>query len=106
MERAEPLELLLPDSAPASVRVLESNGELCPLSGTLLIGWNDRDGDPVESRSVRITNGIANLTRLEVGLKLHVRAQLPEHSQTAEDVFSLKPNHAAVVRFELKLEED
>ncbi len=104
-ERTEPLELLLPESAPASVRIVGKTGELCPLSGKLLIGWNDRDGDPLEPRTVRITDGIANLTRLEVGLNLHVRAQIPEVSESPESVFTIEPKHAAVGRFELKLKD-
>ncbi len=101
--QSDPLELLLPESAPATVRIVDDKGELCPLSGKLLIGWNDRDGDPLEPRSVRISDGIANLTRLEVGVKLHVRAQIPELTDTPESVFTLGPKHAAVGRFELQL---
>ncbi len=102
-ERSEQLELLLPESAPARVRIVDNKGQLCPLTGKLLIGWNDRDGDPVEPRSVRITDGIASLTRLEVGLELHVRAQIEDLSETPEAVFTLDSKNTARGRFELKL---
>ena len=71
--------------------------------GKLLIGWNDREGIPVEPRELRITEGMANLTRIEFGLSLHARAQFPDLEETPTAVFTLDREHAAGGRFELLL---
>ena len=98
------LELSLPDSAPTLVRLVDAGGELCTLSGKLAIGWNDSDGDPAEPIEVRISEGIADLARVELGLTLHVRAQLAGTSEEPTAVFTTDAKSQERARFDLVLQ--
>lgn len=100
----QPLELLLPRSARASLRLVDAQGRICPFSGKLLIGWNDREGDPVQPRYVRIINGAANLTRIEAGLDLHVRAELKGLDEEPAAVFHAEAGRTAPTVFDLRVE--
>ena len=98
------LELLLPDSAPAQVRIVDDSGELCPLSGTLQLGWNDKEGDPLDPIEVRITEGIADLARVEFDLPVHMRAKLLGTSEEPMSVFTFDSTEKNRARFDLALQ--
>ncbi|MEO6707927.1 MAG: hypothetical protein ABI054_04530, partial [Planctomycetota bacterium] len=103
-ENPATLELSLPDSAPTLVRLVDAGGELCPLSGKLAIGWNDTDGDPAEPIEISISEGIADLARVELGLTLHVRAQLAGTSEEPTAVFTTDARSMERARFDLVLQ--
>ncbi len=102
--RTEPLELELPESAPAEVRIVDRVGALRPLTGTLTLVWNDREGDPVPPRQVRIEGGIADVTRLEVGVGLRVQGKFPRVDELPTAEFRLDAASNARAVFKLALE--
>lgn len=104
-ERAKAIELNLPESALAVVRIVDSSGELCPLSGRLQIGWNDKDGDPAQPAEVSISEGIANLARVEIGLTVHVRALLAGTSEEPTSAFDMNDASKDRARFDLVLKQ-
>ncbi len=96
-------ELLVPDSERLLVRIVDSLGKVCAIDGELALDWNGRPKSMAQWVKLPIRAGTVAIPRVELGMKLSLRAELNGAGAQPVVEFTM-PSVAHDQRFDLSID--
>jgi hypothetical protein len=94
-DSAQPLELLLPSTGSALLRLVAPDGSLLVLPATLQLAWNDAEDEPGNFEQMTFRDGTISLPCVELDLTVQLRAEILATRQRVLSSFRLTDSKRA-----------